>query len=604
MDPHGQTQLNQRGGAVSENPTKVRAATPIQLPQASHDEILLRRYRVLERRGRGGFGTVCACWDTRLQRRVAIKRLPLAEWGTTAEEALAEARTACMLSHPNIVTVYDFETDDTFAYLVMEYVDGLNLAELLARVEGGRLTPEECAQVLCSVADALGFAHENRVLHLDIKPTNIMVDRKGTVKLADFGMSTLASAAGYGGARGGTVGYMPPEQVRGEMVDERTDVFALAAVVWQALTGANPFLARSAEDSQKRIERGPGRLQRDCPGLDPAVEQALLAALAPSPALRTADVTELSDEIVPWLGSPQEGASSLQDLVSQAEDDEGDSVDIRRPEDGRVRRRLPEGVLARAATALVCFSALRLLAPFALPEEASAAAVGIPLLCAFASAVWPPLASLLVGGSLVAALALRAPDGSAAMAVAAGALAVVLVIWWALAGRKDRLTSVCLLLPSCLPSPASACAPSAYALDPLPAAATTAAGYLMGTLYRGAVAGAFSPGAMVSALVAEAADPSFWLLLIGSALSSALASSVALRGSVAAGLGGQALGFAGVFASCVLAASVKNSGIWGVLDWSTVVLALLLGVLMCIATVLRGPLYEDQEGEDLDEFSE
>lgn len=589
---------------MSENPTKVRAATPIQLPQASHDEILLRRYRVLERRGRGGFGTVCTCWDTRLQRRVAIKRLPLAEWGTTAEEALAEARTACMLNHPNIVTVYDFETDGTFAYLVMEHVDGLNLAELLARVEGGRLTPEECSHVLYSVADALSFAHENRVLHLDIKPTNIMVDRKGTVKLADFGMSTLASAAGYGGARGGTVGYMPPEQIQGEMVDERADVFALGAVVWQALTGFNPFLARSAEDSQKRIERGPGSLQKDCPGLDPAVEQALLAALSPSPALRTADVLELSDELVPRLGSPREGAASLQDLVSQAENDEDESTDIRRAEAFRARRRLPEGVLARAATALACFSVTRLLAPFVLPSDASAAAVGIPLVCAFASAVWPPLASLLVGGSLVAALSLGASGGSAPMVVAACALAVVLVAWWVLVGRKDRLSSICLLLPSCLPSAASSCAPSAYALDPLPAAATTAVAYLTGTLYRGAVAGAFASEAVASALLAEAADPSFWLLFAGSALSSALASSVALQGSVAAGLGGQALGFAGVFASCVLAASVKNSGIWSVLDWSTVVLALLLGVLMCIATVLRGPLYEDQEGEDLDEFSE
>lgn len=144
-------------------------------PASAPQELLLGRYRVLERRGTGGFGTVCTCWDTRLMRRVAIKRMPLAaETGTTAQEALAEARTACMLGHPNIVTVFDFEADGAYAYLVMEYVDGLNLAELLARVEGGRLTPEECAHVLSSVARALDFAHENRVLHLDIKPTNIM----------------------------------------------------------------------------------------------------------------------------------------------------------------------------------------------------------------------------------------------------------------------------------------------------------------------------------------------------------------------------------------------------------------------------------------------
>ena len=279
---------------MNDTPTRVHP-TPLQSAAQPHDEYLLRRYRVLERRGRGGFGTVCTCWDTRLQRRVAIKRMPLAaETGTTATEALAEARTACMLGHPNIVTVFDFESDGTFAYLVMEYVDGLNLAELLARVEGGRLTPAECAHVLQSVARALAFAHENRVLHLDIKPTNIMIDRQGIVKLADFGMATLASAAGYGGARGGTVGYMPPEQIDGAMVDERTDVFSLAVVMWQALSGTNPFLARSAEDSRRRIEKGPGRLSRLVPDIVPDAEAALTAELSPAPSGREPEACPLA----------------------------------------------------------------------------------------------------------------------------------------------------------------------------------------------------------------------------------------------------------------------------------------------------------------------
>ena len=211
-------------GSINPTQSAVRPVKPGS--RAIPEETLLGRYRVLARRGAGGFGTVCTCWDTRLQRRVAIKRIPLltsddvsGASASTADEALAEARTACLLAHPNIVTVYDFETDGTHAYLVMEYVDGLNLAELLARVEDGVLTHEECAHVLRSVAAALTYAHENGVLHLDIKPTNIMIDRQGTVKLADFGMATLASAAGYGGARGGTVGYMPPEQIQGLLVD-------------------------------------------------------------------------------------------------------------------------------------------------------------------------------------------------------------------------------------------------------------------------------------------------------------------------------------------------------------------------------------------------
>ena len=188
--------------------------------------------------------------------------LPLAGSGasSTLGEALAEARTSSLLAHPNIVTVFDFEVDGPYAYLVMEYVDGLNLAELLARVEGGTLTHDEAACLVQSVASALGYAHENGVLHMDIKPTNIMIDRTGTVKLCDFGMATLASAAGYGGARGGTVGYMPPEQIEGDLVDERTDVFSLAVVVWQALLGASPFAAphpRSRSRSSERVQASP-----------------------------------------------------------------------------------------------------------------------------------------------------------------------------------------------------------------------------------------------------------------------------------------------------------------------------------------------------------
>ena len=201
--------------------------------------LLLGRYRTIELRDTGGFGSVLVCWDVRLQRRVAVKCLPLDAEGDAAsvvDEALAEARASSFLTHPNIVTVHDFAVDDRYAYIVMEYVDGVTLAELMARVEGGVLIWCEVAHVLRSVAAALAYAHDNGVLHLDIKPANVMVARDGSVKLADFGMASIASAAGWGGARGGTVGYMPPEQLTGDLVDERTDVFALAAVCYEALT--------------------------------------------------------------------------------------------------------------------------------------------------------------------------------------------------------------------------------------------------------------------------------------------------------------------------------------------------------------------------------
>lgn len=588
---------------MSDTPTRVRASsTPLTPADTPHEEVLLGRYRVIERRGDGGFGTVCTCWDKRLQRRVAIKRMPLADWGTTAEEALAEARTACMLSHPNIVTVFDFESDGIFAYLVMEYVDGLNLAELLGRVEGGRLTPEECAHVLQSVARALAFAHENRVLHLDIKPTNIMIDRQGTVKLADFGMSTLASAAGYGDARGGTVGYMPPEQIEGALVDERTDVFSLAVVVWQALTGDDPFLARSAEDSLRRIQRGPGRLARLYPELGPDAESALVAELSPSPAQRDADVLEFVDALLPCLGDPAEGAESLESLVSQAEEDD----DVRPPAIRRPRRplRLPEGLLPRMLTALVAFSALRLTLPHVAGLAAEPAlAAGVLLAACALAAIWPPAAAPL--SAVATAAALASGSGGEALPVFLAVLLVVSVVaWWALAGRFERLSSLALLLPWCLPSPVAGAALSGYALETLPAAVTSALGYLSGALFHAAAASSFSATPLSEALVAELTSPTFWLLLAGSLTCGVVASALTGRGSVASGVLGQLLGLGCLLACCVLAASVENTSIWPALDWPSVVLALLLGVLLCVATVLRGPLYEDQEGEGTDEFSE
>ena len=589
---------------MSETPTRVRASsTPLTPADTPHDEVLLGRYRVLERRGKGGFGTVCTCWDKRLQRRVAIKRMPLAaEWGTTAEEALAEARTACMLSHPNIVTVFDFEADGTFAYLVMEYVDGLNLAELLARVEDGRLTPAECAHVLQSVARALAYAHENRVLHLDIKPTNIMIDRQGTVKLADFGMATLASAAGYGDARGGTVGYMPPEQVEGALVDERTDVFSLAVVVWQALTGDNPFLARSAEDSLRRIGRGPGRLARRGVELGPDAEAVLAADLSPAPARRSADVLEFADDLLPYLDDPAEGATSLASLVSQAEkdDDSAPSPALR----AHRRYRLPDGLLPRTLTALAAFSVLRLVLPSVagLADEPALATGALLAACAL-SALWPPAAAVL--GVLATAVALAGnAAGDPLPVLLAIALCAATLVWWAIVGRRERLGSLAVLLPWCLPSPVAGAAVAAYALDPLPAAATAGLGYLSGALFHAAAATSFSAAPLAQALAAQATDPAFWLLLAGSVTCGAIASAVAQRGSVAAGVIGQALGFGCLATSCILAASMENSSIWPALDWPSMVLALLLSVLLCIATALRGPLYGDQEGEGFDEFSE
>ncbi len=584
--------------------TRLRA-TP--LDQEPLNQVLLGRYRVLAGAGSGGFGAVFTCWDTRLQRRVAIKRIPVLNpyylddnpRASTVDEVLAEARTACLLAHPNIVTVFDFEVDETYAYLVMEYVDGLTVAELLQRVEGGTLTHQETAHILSSVADALAFAHENGVLHLDIKPTNIMIDRAGTVKLADFGMATLASAAGYGGARGGTVGYMPPEQIEGGLVDERADLFSLAVVLWQMLTGKSPFSAQTAEVSRDKINRGPRpALSKLDPALAGIAEDAIMQALAPNPQDRPSGIYELTDDVLAALGDPEDGALSLRELVEQsAEDEPEDEVpwgtrhlpfDVRFP--------WAETTMVRMLTAVLAFLVTRIALDPILAGDATAILTG-SLISAAAAALWPPLGSALAGAAVVGAIATsNATNLSFPLATIS---AIALVAWWVAAGRTEHLASAALLLPTATPFPIAGVALAIYALEPLPALATGMGGYLFGRYFSLAAEAGFAATPLSAAALELLAQPETWLSMLACGLAALVGSALVGRGSVAAGIVAQLMGCAVVIAGIIYAARMENGGMWIAPDAPTVACAVCLSLCMCIATALRGPLQWDQEGNEL-----
>ena len=166
--------------------------------------LILDRYRPLAELGSGGHATVTLAYDTRMGRRVAIKRLPLPRdaHGRPVRTGLAEARTVAMLNHPAIVTVYEWESDADEAFLIMEPSTASRSRELLDHL--GRLDLDEAAAVLEPVADALAFAHDNGVLHLDIKPANVLVTRDGAVKVTDFGISALTGVEGTASAAEGT----------------------------------------------------------------------------------------------------------------------------------------------------------------------------------------------------------------------------------------------------------------------------------------------------------------------------------------------------------------------------------------------------------------
>ncbi len=240
---------------------------------------------ILELLGYGGMGAVYKARQVRLDRLVALKVLP-SEAGrdpSFAERFTREARALARLSHPHIVGVHDFGEDEGLFYFIMEYVDGANLRRLLA---DGPLSPALALQIIPQICDALQYAHEEGIVHRDIKPENILLDQKGRVKIADFGLAKLVGVTPtYLTLTGshqvmGTLYYMAPEQmVRSHTVDHRADIYSLGVVFYEMLTGELP-LGRFAPPSHKAA-------------VSRQLDEIVLRALASEPERRFQRVSEL-----------------------------------------------------------------------------------------------------------------------------------------------------------------------------------------------------------------------------------------------------------------------------------------------------------------------
>ena len=197
-------------------------------PTAS-GSLIADRYRVMERLGSGGMAVVYLAEDERLGRRVAVKRLHTGSPEDTAQRFSREARLGASLNHPNIAAVFDTVTDESSVVIVMEYVDGESLADTLRR---GPLDPAKAVRALRGIGAALDHAHENGIVHRDVKPANILLGRGGEVKLVDLGIATAVEGTRitHSGSVMGTAAYMAPEQLDGSKAEPATDVYALAAV--------------------------------------------------------------------------------------------------------------------------------------------------------------------------------------------------------------------------------------------------------------------------------------------------------------------------------------------------------------------------------------
>ncbi len=217
-------------------------------PEASSDltgEVFGDRYAIQRRIARGGMADVYVARDRLLDREVAVKVLfpEFSKDEASVERFRREAQAAANLNHPNIVGVYDWGERDATYFIVMEYVEGRTLAQILTTE--GQLHPDRAADVASDIADGLGYAHRHGVVHRDVKPGNVLVTRDGEVKVTDFGIA-LAGQRDDGdltkaGSVMGTATYFSPEQAQGDPVDARSDLYSLGCVLYQMLTGRPPF---------------------------------------------------------------------------------------------------------------------------------------------------------------------------------------------------------------------------------------------------------------------------------------------------------------------------------------------------------------------------
>lgn len=247
--------------------------------------------------GRGGMAVVYRATDLRLHRRVAIKVLPpeLAFNGDVRERFLREASTAAQLAHPSIVPIYTVDEREGIVYFVMAYVDGESLAQRLTREP--RLPVEEARTILAGVADALAYAHANGVVHRDVKPDNIMLDKTtGRPLVTDFGIARAAQGdtrLTVTGVAIGTPAYMSPEQALGEReVDGRSDIYSLGVIGYQLLAGETPFKASNTPAMLvKHVSETPRPLSTLRPDTPAPLAYAIARALAKKPEERWADAT-------------------------------------------------------------------------------------------------------------------------------------------------------------------------------------------------------------------------------------------------------------------------------------------------------------------------
>ena len=277
----------------------------------------LGKYRVLGEIGRGGMAVVYRARQESLDRIVAIKELDLARTESdpkALERFQLEARAAASLDHPSIITIHDFWERARKAYIAMEFVDGLELKEVLNTF--GRVDCVQATRIGIELCYALSYAHERGIVHRDIKPGNVMLSSLGHVKLADFGIVLVTGSTDLTttGQVIGTPSYMSPEQIRGEDLGPASDIFSLGIVLYEMVTGVKPFQGPSdVAVTHAIIHRRPDRIRRFAPGVSGRFARVVMKCLRKKPRRRYANMGEVAEALSRSL--PRKAAGS-KDAVS------------------------------------------------------------------------------------------------------------------------------------------------------------------------------------------------------------------------------------------------------------------------------------------------
>ena len=258
------------------------------------------RYQIIKSIGEGGMANVYLAYDTILDRDVAVKVLrgDLSNDEKFVRRFQREALNASSLSHPNIVEVYDVGEDNGQYFIVMEYIEGKNLKDLLKK--RGKLTTSEVVDIMSQIADGLSVAHDSYIIHRDIKPQNIMILENGLVKITDFGIAMAMNATQLTQTNSvmGSVHYLPPEQASGKGSTLKSDIYSMGILMYELLTGKLPYRGENAvEIALKHLKEPLPSIRDELPDLPQSVENVILKAAAKNPKNRYNDAREMYEDL-------------------------------------------------------------------------------------------------------------------------------------------------------------------------------------------------------------------------------------------------------------------------------------------------------------------